>query len=675
MKSIRFSLQCKAAAFIAAAGLLLCCNKAIETPDSPKPTPDPAPDPTPEEVDPTPAQGISNQFQYNSAALIDIRSVICTNDSKAQTEEVFLSPREGISTVEGVLETDDYLYLKCAYPDETGAVDTTKTFELTYGNFTINDRTFTGKEHKVKVTFSVSSKSAWQTSVLDGVTISIDYINTPSEYIFARYSGEVYVCTPLVELSNQMILSENEEAIVPLKSAVCLIHETFDLNSWYIYSEEGVTAYDEDKSYALLVTAPGKDETFDLSKTSGSYNVRAAGWDSAASGVATLKAEKNSLTVAVDGEDTEGVTLRADYEGSVRYEYACDNAFSQPDGEAVEISKIFRETYGTATYYFAFGSNAAAETPADLTSGDYALFLEVPQSVLDAQIDKDNFTFPEGFKAMLYDYKTYSTYTWSASDADANSIFVLRSEPNGGSDKLYIRYNLIFKDAAGENINVYMTGYLNIVNANIPDLTPVKPYESKITITSPDGETLLDWTITEMQLRHYTSKSTTDIKDFIGEKIGNGYAFYFVSSRTESNGGVDEAYGTPVFTLPKTKVNTLDNYQLNDNSTIWGFNFMNSNLSQTDGVYANSVYAATKYGIWRCPDDARLTVTQDGKNWVFKFVMTDWGTFGSSTDYSTIPMTAPTKLTGTKNVLTIEWRGPATKYTGTKKNDLTDEDY
>ena len=138
---------------------------------------------------------------------------------------------------------------------------------------------------------------------------------------------------------------------------------------------------------------------------------------------------------------------------------------------------------------------------------------------------------------------------------------------------------------------------------------------------------------------------------------------------------MDEAYGTPVFTLPKTKVNTLDNYQLNDNSTIWGFNFMNSNLSQTDGVYANSVYAATKYGIWRCPDDARLTVTQDGKNWVFKFVMTDWGTFGSSTDYSTIPMTAPTKLSGTKNVLTIEWRGPATKYTGTKKNDLTDEDY
>ncbi len=670
MKSFGFSSQWKvAASLVAAATLLVCCNKAIETPDSTTPTPGPTPDPTPEKVDPTPASGISNQFQYNSADLIDIKSVICAYDSKSQTEELFFSPQEGIRTVEGVLETEDYLYLKCACPDETGVVDTTKTFELTYGKFTVNDKTFTGKEHKVKVTFSVSSKAEWLTEVVDGVTISVDYIGAADEYIFARYAGKVYACTPLVELNNQMILAENEEAIVSLKSAVCLINETSGLNCWYFYSEEGVTAYEKDRAYALCVTTPGTDETFDLSQTNSSYNVKAAGWGSAASGTAVLKAEKTRLSVAIEGEDAEGVTLRADYEGSVKYEYAGDNLFSRGGVEAVEISKIFRETYGTATYYFALGSNAAAETPEDLTSGDYALFLEVPQSIVNAEIDKDNFTFPEGFKATLYDFKTYSTFKWSASDVDKNSIFVLRSEPNGGSDKLYIRYNLIFKNAAGEEINVYMTGYLNVVSANIPDLTPVKPFEPKITITSSNGETLLDWDITEMQVRHQPARS--DIKDFIsGTKFAEAYAFYFVNKNTESN-GIEEANATPVFTLEASNVNNLNETQLNGSSIIWGMAFQNSNFSQYDGLYAHAT-TFSQYGIYRCPQDAKLTVTKDGKNWVFKFVMKDWGTFGNSTSY---PPTVPTKLSGTKNVLTIEWRGPATKYTGSKKNDLTDEDY
>lgn len=64
-----------------------------------------------------------------------------------------------------------------------------------------------------------------------------------------------------------------------------------------------------------------------------------------------------------------------------------------------------------------------------------------------------------------------------------------------------------------------------------------------------------------------------------------------------------------------------------------------------------------------CPDNVTLTVVKnDDKTWNFSFTMKDSG----QGTYDTW---------GSGNTITIEWRGPATKYSGRNKNDLTDADY
>jgi len=658
MKSVRFSTLWKVFVSAAVAGLFVSCNKNNNTPDGPVVVPDPEP-----------AEGINNQLQYNSAELIDIKSVVCTENDETEIAEFYLSPVEGITTIEEVLATNDYLYVKTAFlSDDQTEVDTTGTFELSYKDLKVTNSTLTGNEHKVKITLSwadaVSSKTEWSHKVYDGLTINVDYINDAEQYLFARYTGSANACIPLVELDNQYILAEDKENVVYLQSVVGLDYEEYGLNYWLFYQEEGIKEYSEDYDPVITIVTPGEDETLDLSSLAEGYAVSVEGWGEAASGKLVLKSEKGKLTLSGNGVDESGQSLRVKYEGPVTYTYYSDNSFYQPDDSSVELFSVFREKYGNASYYYAFGSNFNAETPEELKDGHYALFLEVPQSAVDTEIDEENFVFPEGFKAYLYDYETYTTYEWSADDADEYSRIVVKSEPNGKDDKVYIRYDLIFTDAEGEEINIYMTAYLDVVDTTIPDLTPVKPFSPKITITSEAGETLLDWDITAMQVRHQPAKS--DIRDAGGSKLAvSAYSFYFINKNTESS-GVDSEYATPVFSLAESCVNTLDEKQLNGSDVVWSFSFQNSNFSQTS---YGDVTNASKYGIYRCPDDVKLTVKKEDKDWTFKLVFKDWGAFGTSFSG------APTTLSGTKNVVTIEWRGPATKYTGSKKNDLTDEDY
>ncbi len=476
MKSVRFSTLWKVLVSTAFAGLLVSCNKTQTTPDKPDVPVDPVVVP-----DPQPAEGIANQLQYNSAELIDIKSVVCTENDETETAEFYLSPVEGITTVEAVLATNDYLYVKTAFLDEGKTeVDTTATFELSYKGLTVTNNTLTGKEHKVKITLAwadaVATKTEWSTTEVDGLTVNVDYINSAEEYLFARYTGSATACTPLVELDNQYILAEDKESVVDLLSVVGLRFEEYGLNYWLFYREEGIKEYSEDYEAVITVVTTGDDETLDLSSLEDGYeSVSVEGWGEAVSGQLTLKAENGKLTVAGNGVDDSGKTLRVKYEGPLTYTYYSDNSFYQPDDSSVELFSVFREKYGDASYCYAFGSNFNAETPEELKNGHYALFLEVPQSAVDAEIDEENFTFPEGFKAYLYDYETYTTYEWSVDDADDYSRIVVKSDPNGTDGKVYIRYDLIFTDAEGEEINIYMTAYLDIVDTTIPDLTPVKP--------------------------------------------------------------------------------------------------------------------------------------------------------------------------------------------------------
>lgn len=93
----------------------------------------------------------------------------------------------------------------------------------------------------------------------------------------------------------------------------------------------------------------------------------------------------------------------------------------------------------------------------------------------------------------------------------------------------------------------------------------------------------------------------------------------------------------------------------------WAFEYQNSNLQYTSYSENYTMFGSV---MGYCPEGAKATVIQnEDKTWKVTFSMTDrvktnWGgTSGSGTE------------------LLLEWEGPATKYSGTKTNDLTDEDY
>ena len=100
----------------------------------------------------------------------------------------------------------------------------------------------------------------------------------------------------------------------------------------------------------------------------------------------------------------------------------------------------------------------------------------------------------------------------------------------------------------------------------------------------------------------------------------------------------------------------------------WNFMYVkNENTLQ----YASGGYSETysMYGMTSgyCPDDAVLTVVRnEDKSWKIVYTMTD---SGSKDVYGT------PQPWGYGNKAVLEWEGPIVKYSGTKKNDLTDADY
>ena len=184
-------------------------------------------------------------------------------------------------------------------------------------------------------------------------------------------------------------------------------------------------------------------------------------------------------------------------------------------------------------------------------------------------------------------------------------------------------------------------------------MTTVEPFRPRVSIKSETGETLLDWEVTALELRHDTNFRDSNT----GDMIDAAYIFYFRTDKTEDNFGIDGPIGTPMFRLPDAYVGR-DNFDLTEDTECkWAFNFNNSNLSR----YSTG-YGCNNSWMKQCPNEATLTVKKNDKEWEFTFTMLDYGMFGYTEQ-------------GTKNVLTIEWKGPATKYTGSQKNDMTDADY
>lgn len=663
MKKTRTSaLWTAALSAVAAAGLFASCDK---TPSEPV---------TPPVVWPEAEEGLANQYQFQSAETVDIKSVVYDYSEDSQAYLFVFSTVEGAEEVEATLKNDSKAF-GVIVPTLDGAVDTTKTWGLASADqsFSVTYDKLTGNEHSAKLSFKLAE---------DGKLVaSVEYIGeTPDTYFFLKYEG---ACTKQYHeptLVNQMLREDRK--VTDLKSLVIQTKRSHyypedNTLAFSFYKEEGITADNVKESSAgpCLLVMLGKVldvEEVNFGSYEGVYTVMAGNlyfdkeYPDGATAEGTYKfTEKENgdidLELNFSTTDSEGTkTVKAVYSGAYT---TLVNAYGYSYGTSFGIvpKNVFREKTADGVRYV-FGSNVEATAPEQLKEGDFAVSVTIPADGLGDEYELKTAT---ACKVELYDYKTYTTSVYDKDNLGAyGCVYIEEGEDDG---KVFTQLEeLEFADGVELDGSAYST----IVDATIPDLTPVKPFTPTITITNEDGtQVLFQETITRMEVAHIKGE-----RDFAGSLI-TGYLFYFVNAKSEDDVDTAKYPNTPLFVLPEIQFGkeNVDLYTAKGDGMelCWSLAFNNSNLSA--GAQSTSPAQGT-YGynlmggyINRLPDYAVLTTKKDGANWDFKLVLKDWGCF---TMFDTVTKS------GTNNILTIEWHGPATKYSGTKyTNTFTDEDY
>lgn len=590
------------------------------------------------EPTPPPVQ-LVDQIEYDGGSLIDIKSAIFeVEDTDLYT--FYLSPTAGIADMDGMSEANDYLRVMVRNPK--GTVNTeSDTFEISYKDISVKEATM--KDVKsVKLSADYLSETSRlnlyvEVEMESGKTLLARYENTCSE-------------AKLPELNNQYEL--NGEALT-IGSVLKWANAATGATTYYFYNEADVTEpQDGQNGLTVTLAAEATETTFDLSTVDpAQVSVKYGAFQNTetTTGSLTIEVKNDVLTLAIDAEEGDN-HLRAAYSGAFTFGFESQNYIKVTKGETPEeatLAKMFIYKKGSSNI-LTFGM-VDADTPADLMKGSYA----VSVSMTDAQLkegsidlsEKDQIFHKPLVQIQIFDYLEYRTWD-NSTYAEVSGTLTTRQE----GEKTYLRLEAEYQD--GVKIESEWSGMLTTATEET-DMTPVAPFRPRITITAADGSlTDVDWDVTEMQMRHDPNYRDT----YTGEKFA-AYVFYFVNANTESNGGVDGQNGTPALVIAEGNTScNISNLKEAGDTFKWNFNFNNSNLSGYSGYGYNDPYST------RCPEEASMQIENEGKNWKITFKMQDLIDKGWTKE-------------GTKNNLIIEWNGPATKYTGTKANDLTDEDY
>lgn len=585
---------------------------------------------------PPPVQ-LVDQIEYDGGTPIDIKSAIFEiEDTDLYT--FYLSPTAGIADMDGMSEANDYLRVMVRNPK--GTVNTeSDTFEISYKDISVKEATM--KDVKsVKLSADYLSETSRlnlyvEVEMESGKTLLARYENTCSE-------------AKLPELNNQYEL--NGEALA-IGSVLKWSNAATGATTYYFYNEADVTE-PQDGLNGLTVTlaAETTETTFDLSTVDpAQVSVKYGAFQNTenTTGSLTIEVKNNVLTLAIDAEEGDN-HLRAAYSGAFTFGFESQNYIKVTKGETPEeaaLAKVFVYKKGS-TNILTFGM-VDAEAPANLMEGNYAASISLTETQLkECSIDlseKDPIFQKPLAQIQIFDYLEYRIWD-NSTYAEVNGTLTTRQEGNTTYLKLVVEY----KD--GVTLESEWSGVLTTTSEET-DMTPVKPFHSHITITKEDGSpTDLDWDITELQMRHDPNYSD------MGE-TSPSYIFYFVNANTEQNGGVDNTTGTPVLIIPDQETSyNIPNLKETGDTFKWSFQFNNRNLSLYSLGYG--------YNSWmkRCPEEGSIQIEKVDKNWKITFRFKDLIDKGFAKE-------------GTSNILVVEWEGPATKYSGTKPNDLTDEDY
>lgn len=619
-KSYLSGLRVLTWAMLLAAGSFVSCSDDNEGKDGPTPPPDPV--------------ELNDQFEYDGGDPVDIKSAIYeVEDTDLYT--FYLSPSNGVTGMDDMTAVNDFLRIAVRNPK--GTVNTeTDEFEIAYKDIAVNRNTLKTDVEKV----SLQADLVAETSKLN---LHVEVTMKSGKTLLARYNN---TCTEAVpaELTNQY---ELDKTVTGIGSAVEWHDAAAAATTYCFYADPDVTAPSEETAGLQITVADGVETAEVDLATADAEKIRIACGEfesgEGMTGTLSLAKSGSKLTLTLDAE--KGASrLRAAYSGDPVVGYASTNSLTVTEGETHEtndLKKVFLYQ-SAATNVLTFGQVADAEAPAGLTKGHYAVSFNLSTSQLQgATVDFGK----QEAQVRIFDYRAYRTWDNAKVEGATGTVTTIQA-----GERTYLRFSVEFPE--GPKLEGEWFGTFTTVKEET-DMTPVEPFRPRVSIKSETGETLLDWEVTALELRHDTNFRDSNT----GDMIDAAYIFYFRTDKTEDNFGIDGLIGTPMFRLPDAYVGR-DNFDLTEDTECkWAFNFNNSNLSR----YSTG-YGCNNSWMKQCPNEATLTVKKNDKEWEFTFTMLDYGMFGYTEQ-------------GTKNVLTIEWKGPATKYTGSQKNDMTDADY
>lgn len=593
--------------------------------------------PTPEPVQ------LTDQIEYDGATPVDIKSAIYeTGDAGLYT--FYLSPTADITTMEQMEAAGDYLRVQVTNPK--GKVDTAnETFEISYRDISVKAATMNDVE---KV--SLSADLVAETSQLN---LYVEVVMKSGKTLLARYENScAEAVNPVDLLQNEYDLNGTKQAV---DHAVKRIDTATGKTTYLLYRTEN-SAIGGPKNYELTVTLDSEaGTTVDLSDPAKvSIRCEAFANDAETRGTLTLEEQDQKLTLKIDATQGEGY-LRASYTGDCPV-YEGSNHLKVTADESAEAALTTLFCYSsTAASQLTFGL-AEASKPEELMQGKYAVAVNLTPS----QLQEGTFDVSaKDVQLRLFDYVTYRTWDNSTYEGVTGTVTTRQF-----ASMTYVQLSVEFPE--GPKVEGEWFGALTSTTEN-PDLTPVAPFRPHVTITKPDGTVLVDKTLANMELRVEKNYKLRGGDPQYGGATFDAYFFYFRPENSQED-NIETTSTYPQFMIASSFIPTegvLDLAVAQDDLH-WSMSYGAENTMQY--IPYNENYEMYGMKTLKCPDNAKVTLTRDeaSKQWSVRLEFTDYGAFNSWN---------PTQKGGSNNTLVIEWEGPATKYTGTKTNDLTDADY
>lgn len=594
---------------------------------------------------PPPPVELNDQIEYDGDTPVDIKSAIYEiGDEGLYT--FYLSPTAGITDMEQMEAADDYLRVQVTNPK--GTVDTaSETFEISYRDISVKEATMKDVE---KV--SLSADLIAETSRLN---LYVEVEMKSGKTLLARYEN---TCTEaeLPQLDNQYEF--NGEAFA-INSTLKWTNPTTGVTTYYFYNEADINEpQDEPIGLSVTLAAEVTETTFDLSTVDpAQVSVKYGEFQNTTGtkGTLTIEIKNSELTLALDAEEGDN-HLRAAYSGAFTFGFENRNYIKVTQDETSEeaaLAKVF--AYKSQTNELTFGM-VEAETPADLMNGTYAVSVNLSDEQLkEGNVDLSKLVLgqPEA-QLRLFDYKLYQTWDNAKIGEGVTGTITARQE----GDKTYLKIEMEYPK--GPKVECEWSGILTTMT-EATDMTPVKPFEPRITLVTSGGTVTKETALTRMELRREKEYKIRGGEPQYGGAIVDAYVFYFVTENISESDNVETRTVVPMFMIPAEYIGK-ENIDLSTSqeNLHWAFEYQNSNLQ-----YSSYTENYTMFGsvMGYCPEGAKATVIQnEDKSWKVTFSMTDrvktnWGSSGFGTE------------------VLLEWEGPATKYSGTKTNDLTDADY